>query len=59
VRVSKDGFPVGAYFDKGCSRKVEDAYVRSAVMDLRFQPALDKGKATDGTYQLNLVGARP
>ncbi|MDD2762516.1 MAG: hypothetical protein PHE83_00925 [Opitutaceae bacterium] len=59
VQVSKDGLPVEAFVDEACSRKVEDPYLRSAIMDLRFQPALDKGKAVAGTYRLNLTGVRP
>jgi hypothetical protein len=59
VQVSKDGLPVEAFVDGSCSRKVDDPYVRSAIMDLRFQPALDQGKAVEGTYRLNLTGVRP
>jgi hypothetical protein len=59
VQVSKDGLPVEAFVDGSCSRKVADLSVRSAIMDLRFQPALDKGKPVEGTYRLNLIGVRP
>ena len=59
VQVSKDGLPVEAFVDGSCSRKVADLSVRSAIMDLRFQPALDKGKAVEGVYRMNLTGVRP
>jgi hypothetical protein len=59
VQVSKDGLPVEAFVDGSFSRKVADLSVRSAIMDLRFQPALDKGKPVEGTYRLNLIGVRP
>jgi hypothetical protein len=59
VQVSKDGLPIEAFVDESCSQKVEDTHVRSAIMDLRFQPALDKGKPVEGTYRLNLSGVRP
>jgi hypothetical protein len=58
VQVSKEGLPVEAFVDESCSQKVTDVDARSAIMDLRFQPALDKGKAVEGTYRLNLTGAR-
>ncbi|MFA5056885.1 MAG: hypothetical protein WC485_02125 [Opitutaceae bacterium] len=58
VRVSKDGLPVEAFLDEPCTRKVEDPSIRSAIMDLRFQPALDQGQTVEGTYRLNLTGVR-
>ena len=53
VKVSKDGLPGEAFADESCAQKVEDPYVLSVIRDLRFRPALDKGRAVDGIARLN------
>jgi hypothetical protein len=58
IQVSKDGLPTEVFVDKGCSRKLADAGGRTAILDLRFQPALNSGKPVDGVYRLNLTGTR-
>jgi hypothetical protein len=54
VAVSKDGLPGQVFSDESCSQRVDDPYILSVIKDLRFRPALDKGRAVDGVARLNL-----
>ena len=54
VKVTKDGKPAEAFADESCSQKVDDPYLQSVVRNIRFKPALEKGKPVDGVAQLNL-----
>jgi hypothetical protein len=58
IKVSKDGMPLGAYADEACSQPVTDPYLQSVVREIRFTPALDKGKAVDGTTKLRFGDIR-
>jgi hypothetical protein len=48
VKVAKNGLPLGAFTDRECTQKVDDSDVVAAVMRLRFNPALNKGKPVEG-----------
>jgi hypothetical protein len=54
VKVAKDGKASAAFSDEACLQKVDDPYVQSVVSNLRFKPALDKGKPVEGVTALNL-----
>jgi hypothetical protein len=54
VKVSKDGLPGDAYLDEACSRAVENAVLKSVIMDVRFYPALEKGRPVDGLAPVKL-----
>jgi hypothetical protein len=56
VKVSKDGLPTEIFLDEACAQKVDDSYLLSVIRDLRFNPALDKGRAVDGIARLNFDG---
>ena len=58
IKVSKDGLPLGAYADEACSQPVTDPYLQSVVKEIRFTPALDKGKAVEGTTKLRFGDIR-
>jgi hypothetical protein len=58
IKVSKDGMPLGTYADEACSQPVTDPYLQSVVKEIRFTPALDKGKAVEGTTKLRLGDIR-
>jgi hypothetical protein len=58
IKVSKDGMPLGAYADEACSQPVTDPYLQSVVKEIRFTPALDKGKAVEGTTKLRFGDIR-
>jgi hypothetical protein len=58
VKVSKDGLPVEAYVDESCSHKVDDPYLQSVIRDLRFNPALEKGRPIEGIALLKLGDLR-
>ena len=58
IKVSKDGMPLGAYADEGCSQSVADPNLLSIVNEIRFTPALEKGKAVEGTAKLRLGDIR-
>jgi len=48
VKVAKNGLPLGAFVDEACTEKVTEPDVSSAVMRLRFSPALNTGKPVEG-----------
>ena len=54
VTVTKDGLPTAAYLDPDCRRKIEDPYLQSVLMDIRFTPQLDKGQPTGGVALVKL-----
>ncbi len=54
VRISKDGLAQDAYLDAKCSHRVDDPYLESVVKNIRFKPALDKGRPVDGVAALKL-----
>ncbi len=58
VKVSKDGLPVEAYVDESCSHKVDDPYLQSVIQDIRFNPALEKGRPIEGIALLKLGDLR-
>jgi hypothetical protein len=58
VKVSKDGLPVETYVDESCSHKVDDPYLLSVIRDLRFNPALEKGRPVEGIALLKLGDLR-
>ena len=51
VKVTKDGKPEEAYLDESCSQPV-DSVVETVVKNVRFFPALEKGKLVDGVARL-------
>ncbi len=58
VKVTKDGLPGDAFSDAACGQKVADPYLQALVKELRFKPALQKGKPVEAVAPLNL-GALP
>jgi len=55
IAVNKDGRPTGIFADKSCSQKVADPYLESALRNLRFNPALEKGKPVEGVAAVNFA----
>jgi hypothetical protein len=51
VKVSPEGRAVAAFRDPACSQPVDDT-VADVIGNVRFYPALDKGKATEGVARL-------
>lgn len=51
VKISKEGFPVGAYSDEACTRKA-DAELETLLAGWRFLPAVNKGKAVEGVAKV-------
>ena len=58
VKVSSGGVAESAYSDPECSKRIDDPYLESVVKCVRFEPALDNGKAVEGTSALNLSRLR-
>ena len=58
VKVNKDGLPVETYVDESCSHKVDDPYLLSVIRDLRFNPALEKGRPVEGITLLRFCDLR-
>ena len=54
VKVSKNGMPLGTYADEACSHPVTDPNLQSVISEIRFTPALDKGKVVEGMTKLRL-----
>lgn len=55
VKVSAAGGVTGAFLDEECAEKVTDAFLLAAVRDIRFQPALEKGKPVESLSRLKLT----
>lgn len=51
VKVTRDGKPTEAFLDEACSEPV-DSVVETVVNNVRFFPALEKGKRVDGVARL-------
>jgi len=58
VKVSKDGLPLEAYVDQSCSQKVDDPYLQSVIREIRFKPALEKGRPIEGVALLRFGDLR-
>jgi hypothetical protein len=54
VKVAKDGRGSEMYADEACSRKIEDPYLIALVKNIRFKPALDKGRPVDAVAAFKL-----
>jgi hypothetical protein len=54
VRVGKDGKASGAFLDESCAQPVEDPYLQSVLRNIRFKPALDKGRPVEAVAPLKL-----
>ena len=54
VTVTKDGLPTAAYLDPDCRQKLEDPYLQSVLLDIRFTPQLDKGQPIGGIALVKL-----
>lgn len=58
IKVSTSGVGENAYTDPECSKRIDDPYLESVVKCIRFEPALENGKAVEGTSALNLSRLR-
>jgi hypothetical protein len=54
VSVDKTGHPVATFADNACTKKLNDAYVETVIMDTRFLPALAEGKPIASVAKLTL-----
>jgi len=54
ARVRKDGRAAGIYEDEACTQAVEDQEIAALAPELRFLPALEKGKAVAGILSFRL-----
>ena len=54
VKVAKDGKATEIFSDESCAHKLEDPYLESVVKNLRFKPALEKGRPVEGVASLKL-----
>jgi hypothetical protein len=55
VKVSREGLGDEAFADSACTKKIDDPFLESVVRDIRFKPALAKGKAVPGVAEVNLT----
>ncbi|HTL67378.1 MAG TPA: hypothetical protein VL200_06940, partial [Lacunisphaera sp.] len=53
AKVSKDGVPLGTYADEACTQPV-DGLAGELAKDVRYYPALEKGRQVDGIARLSL-----
>lgn len=53
AKVGKDGIASGLYEDQACTRSVQDTGLEAVRADLRFHPALEKGKPAEGVVAVN------
>jgi hypothetical protein len=54
VKVGKDGKTLGLFEDEACARPVADPELAALKPELRFLPALAKGKAVEGVLPVKL-----
>jgi len=54
VRVNKDGIGVDIFYDPECTKRVRDDYLQGVARDIRFKPALEKGRPVDGVAVVRL-----
>lgn len=54
AKVGKDGMALGLFDDEACARPVNDAELTAVIPELRFLPALEKGKPVAGVATLKL-----
>ncbi len=54
VRVGKDGKAGAAFLDAAGAQAVDDAYLQAVLRNIRFKPALDKGKPVEGVAAFKL-----
>jgi hypothetical protein len=54
VKVSETGYSLGCFTDRDCITAVEDPYITELINNLRFKPALAKGKAIQGMAEISL-----
>ena len=52
AKVSKDGLPLGTYTDEACSQPVDDQ-VAALAQNVRYYPAMEKGKPVEGIARLS------
>ena len=52
VQVNANGMPVEMFADAGRRQRIEDPAVRATVAEVRFCPALEKGKPIEGVARL-------
>lgn len=58
VNVSKDGYVTDAYEDADYSKAVQDPFFASAVKQIWFKPALEKGKPVEAKTSVDLTQLR-
>ena len=51
AKVSKDGVPYATFADEACSQPVDDL-VETLAQNVRYYPAIEKGKPVEGTARL-------
>jgi hypothetical protein len=54
VKVSDQGFVEGCYSDAKCTQQLDDLYIDGVARNLRFTPALLRGKAVSGFAEVSL-----
>ncbi len=55
VKVDKDGLPGEAFTDAACHHRAENPYLQAVIGDLRFTPALLKGKPVAAVALVDLT----
>ncbi|HVT73731.1 MAG TPA: hypothetical protein VHD61_11370 [Lacunisphaera sp.] len=53
AKVSRDGMPVGTYLDEACTQPV-DGLIGELARNVRYYPAMEKGRPVEGTARLSL-----
>jgi hypothetical protein len=57
AKVNKVGGAEGVFTDEKCTDALEEGYTASVIRNMRFLPALEKGKAVDGVARIKLADA--
>jgi hypothetical protein len=54
VKVSKEGIGEDAFLDEACSQPANDPYLVAVIREIRFEPALERGRPVGGVAVLRL-----
>jgi hypothetical protein len=54
LKIQKDGQPVGIFVNEACSQAASDPQLQALARELRFHPALEKGKPVEAVVKLRL-----
>lgn len=56
AKVNQEGWAEGVFTDEKCTKALEENYTASVIRNMRFLPALEKGKPVEGVAKVRMNG---